>query len=78
MAQERRDRTTGPVSVEHELARLGRDEVHHRQGEPPVTCRHCGEPLVWVPDVGWVVDEPAGSYDLCEGDPLGLHDPGPV
>lgn len=65
----------GPAAVEHELARLRRDDVQHRAGEPVVTCRNCGQPLVQVPDVGWVVDEPAGSYDLCEGDPLGRHEP---
>ena len=38
------------------------------------TCLHCGHELAWVDDVGWV--ELAGeTYDLCEADPYGNHQP---
>jgi len=57
------------------LRRLVRDDVHRRPGDLEVTCRRCGHTLAQVPDVGWVVDQRAGSYDLCEGDPFGVHDP---
>ena len=39
-------------------------------------CRHCGVALAWVDGVGWV-DNSAGSYDMCEGDPYGSHQPFP-
>lgn len=63
---------------ERVLAHLSRrDDLPHGPGDTR-TCRHCGHPLALVPDVGWVVEEPVGSYDLCEADPMGNHDPAPA
>jgi hypothetical protein len=38
------------------------------------TCRQCGRPLDWVDAVGWV-DIAGGTYDICEGDRYGNHQP---
>jgi hypothetical protein len=39
------------------------------------TCTRCGHSLAWVEDVGWV-DASAETYDMCEADPYGNHEPG--
>ena len=57
------------------LARLVRDDVHRRRGDRDVICLCCRQRLALVPDVGWVVDEPTGTYDLCEAHPFGTHEP---
>ena len=36
-------------------------------------CRHCGQPLAWVDQVGWVDTTPGDSYDMCEADAYGNH-----
>jgi hypothetical protein len=38
------------------------------------TCRGCGHPLAWVDEVGWV-DTATGTYDMCEADAYGNHEP---
>jgi hypothetical protein len=48
--------------------------VDHVDEATTCICRHCGRPLAWVADVGWV-DNSAGSYDMCDGDPYGNHQP---
>lgn len=48
---------------------------HDHLDRPVTTCRFCREPIVLVEDVGWIVDERSGSYDMCEVNPLGNHNP---
>jgi hypothetical protein len=45
---------------------------------PRSTCRHCGQHIVRVPEVGWVDPVAGDSYDVCPGDPFGNHDPAPA
>ena len=50
-----------------------------QQGHLPrahAECSACGQPIVLVADVGWVLDLPgADTYDLCEDSPFGNHAP---
>jgi hypothetical protein len=41
-------------------------------------CRHCGHPLAWVDEIGWVDMAPGDAYDMCEADPYGNHEPRPT
>jgi len=47
------------------------DEVSTR------SCLHCGQPLAYVDDVGWVAVV-GDDYDMCARDPYGNHLPGPA
>jgi hypothetical protein len=38
-------------------------------------CTHCGHPLAWIDEVGWV-DTTGNDYDMCSADPYGNHEPG--
>jgi len=40
-------------------------------------CRCCGHALAWVDEVGWV-DMAGNSYDMCESDSYGNHQPEPA
>ncbi len=51
------------------------DRVHERATR---RCRHCGHPLAYVDEVGWVDLAPGGDYDMCEADPYGNHQAEPV
>jgi len=48
--------------------------VDHVDEKTSSKCRCCGHPLAWVDQVGWVAMS-GGSYDLCEVDPYGNHQP---
>jgi hypothetical protein len=41
-------------------------------------CHHCGHPLAWLDDVGWVAVGRDSAYDMCEVDPYGNHLPEPA
>ena len=47
------------------------DRVHETTTR---VCRHCGHPLAWVDGVGWV-DKSNDTYDMCEVDRYGNHQP---
>jgi hypothetical protein len=47
------------------------DEVHETSTR---VCRHCRHLLAWVDEVGWV-DTTGDTYDMCEGDSYGNHQP---
>lgn len=51
--------------------------VHrYRAYDTPVRCVHCGNPIVLVPEVGWVtLDDRDDCYDMCERDPYANHAP---
>ena len=49
--------------------------VDHVHEAPTRVCQHCGHPIAWVDAVGWV-DTSTASYDMCERDPYGNHQPG--
>jgi len=48
--------------------------VDHVQETSTRVCRHCGHPLAWVDEVGWV-DTSTDCYDMCVSDPYGNHQP---
>jgi len=49
---------------------------HTPISQQPVTCRCCQQPIVVLPQVGWVLDvQGANTYDMCEGDALCNHAP---
>jgi hypothetical protein len=50
--------------------------VDHVHETTTAICCHCGVALAWVEEVGWV-DNSAGSYDMCDDDPYGSHQPTP-
>jgi hypothetical protein len=50
------------------------DRVHEKT---TCTCGHCGHPLAWVDTVGWV-DKASDTYDMCEVDAYGNHQPTPA
>jgi len=45
----------------------------HRGQLTPSECRHCGEKVVYVDEVGWFDPDLTHSYDICPGDPYGNH-----
>ncbi len=57
------------------MKRIGIDE---EPDQATNRCVHCGCPLEWVDEVGWVDLTRDGSYDMCPNDPYDNHAPGPL
>jgi hypothetical protein len=50
--------------------------VLRRAAHPQAVCASCRQPIVHLPEVGWVVDVPgADTYDMCESNAFGIHVP---
>ena len=47
-------------------AHLNRED---RTAMKTATCRHCHQPIEREPNVGWVLVEEGGTYDVCEDSP---------
>jgi len=49
---------------------------HTAIDQEPVRCSRCDQPIVNLPQVGWVLDaRGANTYDMCEGDAFCNHAP---